>query len=61
MNFRDETRLEFVNVENKFRDSEDDEENTWKTVYTFIWLQSPIIFKVTRTEDYQDYSDQVGL
>ena len=32
MNFRDETRLEFVNVENKFKDSEVDEENTWKTV-----------------------------
>ena len=36
MNFRDETRLEFVNVENKFKDSEDDEENTWKTVNTLI-------------------------
>ena len=35
LNFRDEKRLEFVNVENKFKDSEDDEENTWKTVKRF--------------------------
>ena len=42
--FREEERLEFVNVENKFENSEeDDEEDTWQMVIT-LWSQTKVLF-----------------
>ena len=42
--FREEERLEFVNVENKFENSEeDDEEDTWQMVIN-LWSQTKYSF-----------------